>query len=77
MSVIYYTDCVKGILLIHSELNFGEWFIGLNEIKELDSLWIQKLLRLQLPEDLEEEVLVLDIRSKVVFQKKYQLVDVE
>jgi hypothetical protein len=38
-------------LLIHGELNFGEGFIGLDEIEELDSLGIEEFPGLQLPED--------------------------
>ena len=64
-------------LLIHGELNFGDGPIGLDKLEELDRLGIQKLLRLQLLENLEEEVLILDIRGKVILKEEYQLMDVE
>lgn len=49
----------------------------MDEIEELDSLRIQKLLRLELTENLGEEVFVLNLRGKVIFKKEYQLVDVK
>ncbi len=49
----------------------------MNKLKELDRLGIQELLGLELLENLEEEVLILDIRGKVILKKKYQLMDIE